>query len=114
MVCCPRGIARHAAVAADPTVHFADRANRAALDQLDDAVQLGHACRWAPSCVASFFVGGQFGHMRDFPDVMGKRLLQVDVLAELHGHVRGMKMRVVGRAAGDRVDLACKSSNMRR
>ncbi len=89
----------------DPHVTFADRADHAALDQLDDA----------PVVVAGVNLGAHLrrdaGLRRSLADdarlvhVVGERLLAVDVLLQLQRGQRGERVRVLGGADDDGVEL---------
>jgi hypothetical protein len=48
---------------------------------------------------------GHAGHQPGLPDVVGQRLLAIDVLALAHGRHGDIGMREIGRGADHRVDL---------
>ena len=49
----------------------------------------------------------QFHHAPNFINIVGERLLPIDMFAELHGAHRDRRVHVVGRGDVDRIDILC-------
>ena len=80
-----------------PGMDFSDRSNRAGPDQLDHAAKtLAGVISYAHLCDQVLFPG-HLGGQSSLEDIVGQRLLAVDVLAHFHGHHADRDVRMVGR-----------------
>ena len=85
---------------------FAHRADRAGLDQLDDAAVVVAGVDLRAHLRGDLRLGRRLADDAGLPDVVRQRLLAVDVLAELQGRQRGEGVRVLAGADDDGVELA--------
>ncbi|MGC4006084.1 MAG: hypothetical protein QM811_24385 [Pirellulales bacterium] len=95
----------HAAFAVDPRVDLGHRADRAAFDQFDAVAQALQRVTLVAELRGQLVLGGQLGQRADFPHVVRQRFFQIEMLLPRQRPIGRMKVRVVGRADGDRVDL---------
>jgi hypothetical protein len=91
--------------APDPDMRFGHGANRAALDDLDDAAVIVVSVNLDTHLGGDFGFGGDFANAAGFPDVVRERLLAIDVLFVLQGEHRRESVRVLAGADDNRVEV---------
>ena len=89
-----------------PDVHLVHRPDGAGLDQLDDAPVVVAGVDLGSHLGRDLGLGGGLADDAGLPDVVGQRLLAIDVFAQLQGRQGGEGVGVLGRAHDDRVELA--------
>ena len=90
---------------ADPDVGLGHRADGAGLDQLDDAAVVVVGVDLGAHLGGDLGLGGGLADDPGLADVVGQRLLAVDVLAELQGRQGGEGVGVLGGADDDGVEV---------
>ena len=91
-----------------PDVDLVDRPDGAGLDDLDRFAQAVLGRTLVAHLRGHLHLGGHVAHLAGLGDRVRQRLLAVNALALLHGHQAGRRVRVVGGADGDGVDLVAE------
>ena len=88
-----------------PDVDFADRSDRAGLNQFDHAAVVFGGVNLRAHLSGHLRLLVRFSHQPSFVHRMGQRLFAIHVHAPLHRHQAGRRMRVLGRADDDGVEI---------
>ena len=86
-------------------MRFADGSDQSGLNDLDRLAQAVFGRALIAHLRGHLVLGGDLFHHAGFIDVVRQRLLTIDVLAHLHRHDAGRRMRVIRSAHGHRVDV---------
>ena len=99
------GLCGSVEIRAQPHVDFTDRANGAGLDELHGAPVVAPLVNLCSHLRHELVLARDRSHHPCLVHAVRQRLLAVAVLAQLHGHHAGRRVRVIRRADHDCIDL---------
>ena len=99
------GHSRHSPASSYPGMALPDLSDGLFPDELDDPVNVSDRMALDAELGGDLLLAGEVGHDADLLYRMGHRLFAIELLAELQGRDSRMKVGMVGRADGHRVDV---------